>query len=97
MSKVMDDLEVLLASYGDGRMAELATTGRLLALDAHLWADLGPKLTCDEAETFAEFLVAHGKREAAGWLLNSHAFEDEEGDLHDVDDDGNAITRPWEV
>lgn len=54
----------------------------LASLGEDLWVDLGPTLTCSEAETFATFLHAYGQRDSAAALLDAHAREDDEGDQH---------------
>lgn len=48
-----------------------------------LWCrDIGPALTCDEAEVFADVLRHAGDHAAADRFLDAHAESDEPGDLH---------------
>lgn len=44
--------------------------------------DLGPHLTCTEAEAFADLLAAHGQHQAADALREGHIDEDDHGDLN---------------
>lgn len=52
------------------------------AITGHCWYDLGPHLTCDEAEAFAEFLVAVGPPDSDQLrsLKQGHAEGDEDDD-----------------
>lgn len=54
----------------------------LLGLDSSLWADIGSVLTCAEADTFADFLAAHGRLDLAQLLMKFHSATDSEGDAH---------------
>lgn len=56
------------------------TAGEVAALDPHVWYDIGPALTCNEANVLAAFLDALGA-DGAG-LLGAHTDGDEEGDEH---------------
>lgn len=47
--------------------------------DAFLCQDIGPALTCAEAEAFADLLKAFDHADAAKALLDGHCMEDEEG------------------
>lgn len=51
-------------------------------LDGQVWWDIGPALTCDEAETLAALLDASGAAEAADALREGHAQGDHPGDDH---------------
>jgi hypothetical protein len=48
----------------------------------YTWSDLGPHLSCREAEAVAEFFSAFGADEVAEALLVSHGEDDDEGDEH---------------
>ena len=61
---------------------EYGALNDLLTLGGDLWADLGPKLTCAEAEVFARFFTAYGRPDTADLLLACHGDADEEGDNH---------------
>ena len=54
----------------------------LLNLDSRVWFDLGPQLTCEEAETFAAFLTAAQRPDLSNALLESHIDADEPGDIY---------------
>ena len=64
-----------------GPVAE-STARAVLELDPTMWGDLGPHLTCTEAETVAAFLRAWGNPGAADLLIEGHAAEDLDGDDH---------------
>jgi len=55
---------------------------RIGGLDGEMWDDIGPHLTCDEAEAFAALLLAIGESETMWRMLAAHASADEEGDHH---------------
>jgi hypothetical protein len=50
----------------------------ILALDPQLWADLGPRMSCHEAEAFAELMCAENKPDVADWLVTAHSEGDNE-------------------
>lgn len=50
----------------------------LADIDVHTWHDIGPELTCNEAETFAEFLQAFGRDRQASILRSAHASGDDD-------------------
>lgn|GEM_PF-5343400 len=68
-----------------------ASIDALLIQDIHLWCDLGSRLSCSEAEAFAEFLRAHGESASADGLMQSHADEDREGDDHYIEPEAIAL------
>jgi len=45
-------------------------------------ADIGGKLTCEEADALIDFLQAVGADDKAAALVEAHTKSDEEGDLH---------------
>ena len=57
------------------RLVDIASTGQT-------WDDIGPALTCTEADAFADVFRAAGFPEVAERLLGAHSTEDEEGDMH---------------
>lgn len=77
-----------------GDVATVTDAGALHRLDVawELWHDcfsdpvlmweLATKLTCGEAETFANFMAAFGGDDYAARFLDAHAETDEHGDLH---------------
>jgi hypothetical protein len=67
----VEDLEVLADSLS-----------RLAGLDTEMWHDIGPHLTCYEADTFADLLKAIGEHETMKTILAAHASSDVEGDDH---------------
>lgn len=55
--------------------------GALAVLDDSMTCEgIGPHLTCNEANELARALILAGFDDAAGWLLDGHAWSDEEGD-----------------
>jgi hypothetical protein len=52
--------------------------------DSLLWTDIGPKLTCIEAEALGVLLVAAGARpnQIANIIISQHGSHDDEGDAH---------------
>lgn len=50
--------------------------------DGMLLCELGPQLTCTEANALASLLVNHGFMSSAVVLLQSHAESDDADDLH---------------
>lgn len=44
--------------------------------------EIGPKLTCEEAEIVADLLRATGHPEAAVMWIKDHSLSDDEGDAH---------------
>lgn len=50
--------------------------------DAYSLADLGPHMTCGEADTLANLLRVAGRADLAESLILGHAEEDDEGDSH---------------
>ncbi|WP_207795411.1 hypothetical protein [Cryobacterium zongtaii] len=50
--------------------------------EADLARDLGPRLTCGEAEALSNLLCAVGATAAADYWTEAHAATDEEGDSH---------------
>lgn len=44
--------------------------------------DIGPHLTCAEADLMAEVFRAAGLDRAAAYLIEGHAAEDDAGDAH---------------
>lgn len=65
-----------------------ATREFTAGLDYHTVGDVGPHLTCSEAEDFARFLRAVGAEDLASTLLAGHADGDDIGDRHYQGDDG---------
>jgi len=51
-------------------------------LDLEMWHDIGPHLTCFEADTFAALLDAIDEHETTKTLLFAHASADDRGDDH---------------
>jgi hypothetical protein len=51
------------------------------SLDGHVWADLGPHMTCTETEIFCDFLASLDMHAAADSLREHHVREDEDGDM----------------
>ena len=62
---------------GDPRA--IAVSG-VLDLDWDFWADIGPAMTCTEADRFAAMLRAYGQVDKADSLIEGHAQSDDEGD-----------------
>lgn len=50
--------------------------------DDYTFADIGPHLTCNEAEALAHLMRAAGREDRATALIDGHATEDDEGDMH---------------
>ncbi|QDK03515.1 hypothetical protein SEA_PAINTERBOY_81 [Mycobacterium phage PainterBoy] len=50
--------------------------------DGNLAYEVGPTLSCTEAEALASLLLGIGKPEAAEAWINSHASSDDCGDIH---------------
>lgn len=50
--------------------------------DGYLLSDLGPHLTCSEADALKDFLIALGEQDSAESLISGHADADDEGDIH---------------
>lgn len=50
--------------------------------DEYAALDLGPKMTCAEVEALAALFEAIGQSELASALIEGHAEEDDEGDMH---------------
>lgn len=48
--------------------------------DGMLLSDMGPKMTCTEANVLAELLATYGRDDSAEVLIAAHAESDEEGD-----------------
>lgn len=46
--------------------------------------DIGPALTCSEADALRGMFIAAGEDQWAAELLDAHAAEDDEGDAHYV-------------
>lgn len=76
--------------------ADRITLSRALALDIflatfdrHTLSDIGPHLTCTEAEALADLLAAHGAHDKADALRAGHVDEDDDGDL-----DHNTLEDP---
>ena len=55
---------------------------RIAALDPDVWTDIGPHLTCMEADALAALLTAAGRPRYAAYLIDAHATDDDEGDAH---------------
>lgn len=66
-----------------------ALTYFLDTFDGHTAYDVGPHLTCREADAMADFLRAYGQPDTADALIEGHAAEDEEGDAHYEEDDAD--------
>lgn len=62
-----------------------ALTEFLDNIGAYTLADIGPHLTCGEADTIANLFRAFGYDGDADALIEGHAEEDEEGDAHYVE------------
>lgn len=73
---------MIAADYPHKVAHKLGAGAAFAALDHHLWFDLADKLTCTEAEVFADLLRAYDADEAAEGLLSAHADADDEGDYH---------------
>lgn len=50
--------------------------------DGMLLSEIGPRLTCREADALADLLNAEGWTAAADLLIDAHAEQDDEGDTH---------------
>jgi|SRR5580765_906493 len=59
-----------------------ALTNFLETFDEFTLDDLGPNLTCSEADAWIDLLNASGHEDKAKTLLNSHSHGDDEGDSH---------------
>ena len=57
----------------------------LSTLDGYTLHDIGPHLTCTEAEVLCEFFAAHGQHAQADALRKGHVYGDD-----DVDDDDHT-------
>lgn len=53
----------------------------LRLFSGQLLRDIGPRLTCLEAEALAELMETHGRKAEAHALRVAHAESDEEGDM----------------
>lgn len=51
-------------------------------VDGSTWYDLGPHMTCREADAFVTFLRAMDNPDAADHLMHGHADADEPTDSH---------------
>lgn len=64
-------------------LRELADAAdQLGALSAEMWNDLGPHMTCSEADALVRVLTALGLGNHAVILEDAHAEGDEPGDKH---------------
>lgn len=64
-------------------LAVLHVIGQLAACrDNGTWGDLGPRLTCREADLLAQLFSECGHEGACVQLMEAHAASDEEGDTH---------------
>jgi len=48
--------------------------------DGMLLDDIGPHLTCDNANSLAELFRAYGDEDTAAYVIKAHAWGDEEGE-----------------
>lgn len=72
------------------RMTELeAAVDTLLDMfSGYLGEDIGPAMTCDEAEAVGDLFRARGRNEDADWfVVVAHGRKDEDGDDHYKEDD----------
>lgn len=74
-----------MSAPDDQTIAE-ATREFTAALSHDTLGDIGPSLTCSEADYFAQFLNTVGAESLANTLLKAHAEEDDEGDDHYQDE-----------
>jgi hypothetical protein len=75
-----DDVLALWADHATRRTA-LDLFLRMVA-DPDLMTELGPRLSCVEADAFVTLLAVYGKRLAANALYDAHAASDDVGDAH---------------
>ncbi len=61
-------------------LARAQAIQNLLDLHPEYLHDIGPHLTCEETDAWAEFFRTHDRADLADTLLEGHAREDEEGD-----------------
>lgn len=66
----------------DGAAALVALHDLFEVWDDYTVADLGPHLTCNEAEALAALCRAAGRDGRADALIAGHATDDDEGDMH---------------
>jgi hypothetical protein len=78
--------------HADNRNAALLDAARVFAstFDGLTCSDLGGRLTCNEAEAFADLLTAAGRPDHAEALMGAHTLSDEPGDLHHPDSAGEG-------
>lgn len=65
-----------------------AISEALAAIDGYTLCDIGPTLTCLEAEGLAEALRLLGRGDDAETLIVAHAEADDSGDMHGPDETG---------
>ena len=63
-------------------MGLIHAIGEVRDLDMHMWDDLGPHLTCHEANVLTDLLHLLGCPDQAAALAASHTDSDEPGDQH---------------
>jgi hypothetical protein len=54
----------------------------LLEWDGYTAFDIGPHLSCGEADALARLFRAFEQNDTAGALMESHSVSDDEGDSH---------------
>ena len=78
---------------------EIAVEQLMATIPPDAWSELGGRLTCDEAEAFADFLVVAGRATTGKRLMEEHAMEDDDPDRHrhyggDISDWKNKALPP---
>ena len=88
--RYLDRYDVGGDGYGDDPAVVLVEARRRLhGVNPLVWRDIGPHLTCVEAEAFVMLLVTIGFEREAELLAEGHARSDyEEEDLHGNDEQG---------
>jgi hypothetical protein len=77
-----DDQAVSLADTLAGETALLRAVVNVEALHGSVWYDVGPKFTCDEANSLVALFEALSLNVAADQLREGHAIGDYEEDEH---------------
>jgi hypothetical protein len=60
----------------------VALTAFLDTFSSYTLYDLGPAMTCTEAEVLAELFVEHGRHDQADTIREGHISQDDHGDLN---------------
>lgn len=67
---------------------EIAVDTLLDMFAGYLGEDVGPAMTCDEAEAVGDLFRARGRTDDAKWFVETaHGREDDSGDLHGKEED----------